>query len=63
MFGVVKATPDIFTSYQLRDIISYTLTTRTFPEVTRKNLERCQGIRAVNTPHEWAFYEVGLKGC
>ena len=61
VFGVVKTTPDIFNAYELRDIISYTMITRTFPEVTGKNLERCEELPAEMIPEEAAFYQVALK--
>ena len=61
VFGVVKKTPDIFNAEVLREIISYTMITRTFPEVTGKDLERRSEITAVMTPEETALYEVALK--
>ena len=61
VFGVVKETPDIFNATVLRDIISYTMITRTFEEVTGKKLERRQELRAEMNPHEWKLYEVAQK--
>ena len=61
VFGVVKRTPDIFNAEELRNIISYTMITRTFAEVTGKDLERRQEICAVMTPKEKELYEVAVK--
>lgn len=61
VFGVVKRTPDIFNAEVLREIISYTMITRTFQEVTGKDLERREEIRAVMTAEEMKLYGVALK--
>ncbi len=61
VFGVVKTTPDIFNAEILRDIINYTMITRTFTEVTGKDLERRSELTAVMTPAEQDLYQVALK--
>ena len=61
VFGVVKRTPDIFNAEVLREIISYTMITRTFKEVTGKDLERRSEILAVWTPEEMELYQIALK--
>lgn len=61
VFGVVKKTQDIFNAQELRDIITYTMITRTFSEVTGKNLECCRELTAVMSPAEMELYEVALK--
>jgi hypothetical protein len=61
VFGVVQRRQDILNAQELRDIISYTMITRTFQEVTGKNLERRRELRAVMTPAETQIYEVAVK--
>jgi hypothetical protein len=61
VFGVVQRRQDIVNAEELRDIISYTMITRTFTEVTGKSLERRSELRAVMTPAELAIYEVAVK--
>ncbi len=61
VFGVVQRRPDIVNAVELRDIISYTMITRTFKEVTGKDLEHRSELRAVMNPEETALYEVALK--
>lgn len=61
VFGVVQRRQDILNAEVLRDIIGYTMITRTFKEVTGKDLEHRQELRAHMTPEETALYEVALK--
>lgn len=61
VFGVVQRRQDIVNAEELRKIISYTMITRTFKEVTGKDLERRSELRAVMNPEETALYEVALK--
>lgn len=61
VFGVVQRRQDIVNAYELRDIISYTMITRTFKEVTGKDLERRRELRAVMTLPELQLYEVAVK--
>ena len=61
VFGVVQRRQDLLNAEVLREIISYTMITRTFTEVTGKDLERRQELRAIMTPAEKALYEVALK--
>jgi hypothetical protein len=61
VFGVVQRRQDIVNAEELRDIISYTMITRTFTEVTGKKLENRSELRAVMNPAELAIYEVAVK--
>jgi len=61
VFGVVQRRQDIVNALELRRIISYTMITRTFKEVTGKDLERRQELRAYMTAPELALYEVAVK--
>lgn len=61
VFGVVQRRQDILNAEVLRDLISYTMLTRTFREVTGKNLEHRRELRAVMKPEESALYLVALK--
>ena len=61
VFGVVQRRQDIVNAEELRQIISYTMITRTFKEVTGKDLERRTELRAVMNPEETALYEVALQ--
>ena len=61
VFGVVQRRQDILNAGVLREIIGYTMITRTFPEVTGKDLERRRELRAVMTPAERELYQVALK--
>ena len=61
VFGVVQRRQDILNAQVLRDLIGYTMLTRTFREVTGKNLEHRRELRAVMKPEENALYRVALK--
>ena len=61
VFGVVQRRQDILNAGVLREIIGYTMITRTFPEVTGKDLERRRELRAVMMPAERELYQVALK--
>ncbi len=61
VFGVVQRRQDILNAEVLRELISYTMLTRTFREVTGKNLEHRMELRAVMKPEESALYLVALK--
>lgn len=61
VFGVVQRRQDILNAKVLREVISYTMITRTFKEVTGKDLERRRELRAKMTPAEEKLYEVALK--
>ena len=61
VFGVVQRRQDIVNAEELREIIGYTMITRTFREVTGKNLERRRELRAVMTQAELDIYEVAVK--
>jgi len=61
VFGVVQRRQDIVNAEELRDIISYTMITRTFTEVTGKSLERRHELRAKMTQAELDIYEVAVK--
>lgn len=61
VFGVVQRRQDILNAEVLRELISYTMITRTFKEVTGKDLERRCELRAGMTQEERALYEVAEK--
>lgn len=61
VFGVVKTTPDIFNGNALRHISRYTMITRTFKEVSGKNIENISEIPCVMTASEQRVYEVAQK--
>ena len=61
VFGVVQRRQDILNAEELRKIISYTMLTRTFKEVTGKDLECRRELRAVMTSAELDLYEIALK--
>ena len=61
VFGVVQQRQDILNAEELREIISYTMVTRTFQEVTGKNLEHRMELRAKMKPAEEKLYQVALK--
>lgn len=61
VFGVVQRRQDILNAYELRKIISYTMLTRTFEEVTGKKLEVRQELRATMKAAEESLYDVALK--
>jgi SAM-dependent methyltransferase len=61
VFGVVQRRQDILNAVVLRELISYTMLTRTFKEVTGKDLERRTELRAAMNPAETKLYEVALK--
>lgn len=61
VFGVVQRRQDILNARELREIISYTMVTRTFQEVTGKNLEHRRELRAKMNPAEEDLYQVALK--
>ena len=61
VFGVVQRRQDILNAEVLRELIGYTMLTRTFREVTGKNLEHRRELRAVMKPEESALYLVALK--
>jgi len=61
VFGVVQRRQDILNAEVLRELISYTMVTRTFQEVTGKSLEHRRELLAEMKPEEEALYEVALK--
>lgn len=61
VFGVVQRRQDILNAEVLREIISYTMITRTFKEVTGKDLERRSELRATMTEAEREIYTVAEK--
>ena len=61
VFGVVQRRQDILNSEELRKIIGYTMLTRTFKEVTGKDLERRSELRATMKAEETVLYEVALR--
>lgn len=61
VFGVVQRRQDILNAEVLREIISYTMITRTFQEVTGKDLERRRELRATMTAAEESLYAVAEK--
>lgn len=61
VFGVVQRRQDILNAEVLRDLIGYTMLTRTFREVTGKNLEHRRELRAKMNPAEEDLYQVALK--
>lgn len=61
VFGVVQRRQDILNAEVLREIISYTMITRTFKEVTGKDLERRRELRATMTAAEVELYAVAEK--
>lgn len=61
VFGVVQRRQDILNAKVLREIISYTMITRTFKEVTGKDLERRRELCALMKPEEEALYQIALK--
>lgn len=61
VFGVVQRRQDILNAEVLRELISYTMVTRTFQEVTGKKLEHRQELCAKMKPEEETLYEVALK--
>lgn len=61
VFGVVQRRQDILNAEVLRELISYTMLTRTFKEVTGKDLERRRELRATMNEEEQALYQVAEK--
>ena len=61
VFGVVQRRQDILNAEVLRDLIGHTMLTRTFQEVTGKNLEHRRELRAKMNPAEEDLYQVALK--
>ncbi len=61
VFGVAERTQDIYNANELNDILAKTVITRTFEEVTGKEIRRIHQKALSFTPEERAAYEIVLK--
>lgn len=61
VFGVGERTQDIYNADELNDILGKTVITRTFEEVTGKEIRRIHQVPLEFTPEERAAYDIVMK--
>lgn len=61
VFGIGERTQDIYNADELNDILGKTVITRTFEEVTGKEIRRIHQVPLVFTPEEKDVYDVVMK--
>ena len=61
VFGIGKRNQDIFNADQLNDILEKTVITRTFEEITGKQIKRIHQMPLTFSPEEKACYDLVMK--
>ena len=61
VFGIGERTQDIYNANELNDILGKTVITRTFEEVTGKEIRRIQQVPLPFTPEEKDVYNIVMK--
>ncbi|WP_304634354.1 SNF2-related protein [uncultured Oscillibacter sp.] len=61
VFGIGERTQDIYNANELNDILGKTVITRTFEEVTGKEIRRIHQVPLAFTPEEEAVYNIVMK--
>ena len=61
VFGVGERTQDIYNADELNDILGKTVITRTFEEVTGKEIRRIHQVPLPFTPEEKSVYDIVMK--
>ena len=61
VFGIGERTQDIYNANELNDILGKTVITRTFEEVTGKEIRRIHQVPLTFTPEEKAVYDIVMK--
>ena len=61
VFGIGERTQDIYNANELNDILGKTVITRTFEEVTGKEIRRIHQVPLSFTPEERAVYDIVMK--
>lgn len=61
VFGIGERTQDIYNADELNDILGKTVITRTFEEVTGKEIRRIHQVPLTFTPEERAVYDIVMK--
>ncbi len=61
VFGIGERTQDIYNANELNDILGKTVITRTFEEVTGKEIRRIHQVPLPFTPEEEAVYNIVMK--
>ena len=61
VFGIGERTQDIYNANELNDILGKTVITRTFAEITGKEIRRIHQVPLPFTPEEQAVYNIVMK--
>lgn len=61
VFGIGERTQDIYNANELNDILGKTVITRTFEEVTGKEIRRIHQVPLAFSPEERAVYDIVMK--
>ena len=61
VFGIGERTQDIYNANELNNILGKTVITRTFEEVTGKEIRRIQQVPLLFTPEEEAVYNIVMR--